>query len=239
MQKRTILARYRFLWSLLLCMILLLSAVGVTYARYQINSSQSLQLTYGAQTDQVYISQVEEDTEEESEASAENVSEGSSDDGSDGMNPEDGVAAASLDDEEEAAEQNENTDAEATKEEYVMKFKISNGASADDYCTYDQIVALSLFATLGLEDPDDYTITLTDGEMVYNAEWFEVKEGSNLYTLYGPGWIYRFYNGAGEEASWYLPGGRLVERELSVTIVGASKMPAALSLIASAKPGEL
>lgn len=135
----------------------------------------------------------------------------------------------------------EGTEDAVTEEEnvYVMNFELSNGTSAEEYCSYDQIAALSLFATVGLENPENYTLTLTDSGLTYSASCFEVVEGTTLYSLYGPGWVYRFYNAAGEELTWTLPGGQLINRQMTLTVTGTSELPVALSLIASAKPEKL
>lgn len=122
---------------------------------------------------------------------------------------------------------------------YEMYFELSNGISSEDYCTYDQIAALSLFATVGLKNPENYTITLTGSGLTYTASCFEVVEGTTLYSLYGPGWVYRFYNKAGEELTWELSGSQFINRQMKLTVTGTSELPAALSLIASAKPGKV
>ena len=204
----------QFSMALLLCVALMTAALGTTYARYKMDSSRAFKMTYEAKTDQVYIRAVENiDTVDAEDVDTENVS------------AENGDA--------------ENASTEATKENFEMEFVLSNGTARDSYCTYDQTATLSMFATLGLEEPENYTITLTDGWTVYEAECRKVAEGTVWYSLYGPGWIYSFYNEAGEEISWHLSGTRFIEKKMVITIEGESELPAALSLIASAKPEEI
>ena len=120
----------------------------------------------------------------------------------------------------------------------AMAFEISNGISEEEYCSYSQIATISLFATVGLENPENFKVILKDGELNFEAVCMEVTEGSKLYSAYGPGWVYRFYNKAGEELKWQLVGERLSSRQMMIVIEGSSELPTALHLIASAKPGE-
>ena len=124
-------------------------------------------------------------------------------------------------------------------EDYTMEFMLSNGTAEDSFCPYDQRITLSLFATLGLDKPENVTITLTDGWSVYTAECRKVAEGTAWYTRYGPGWVYSFYNEAGEEISWHLTGTRWIEKKMTITVNGESEMPAALSLIANVVPCDI
>lgn len=118
-----------------------------------------------------------------------------------------------------------------------MDFILSNGNSEGDHCTYDQTASLCLFVTLGAESPENYQVTLIDGKVVYESQWFEVAEGSSLYRVYGPGWLLRFYNSAGEEASWNLSGKKYVNYQMYIQMEGNSGYLTRFELMASAKPG--
>ncbi|MBO5068752.1 MAG: hypothetical protein J6C37_00065 [Roseburia sp.] len=197
-----------FLMVFLFCGALFLLVLGTSLARYQENKSKELLFHYEAKSEQIYITKID-DTDAASEGdSMEVVSEGES---------------------TEAGGEEENT--------YVVNFLLANGAEENSYCTYDQIASLSLFATIGVGNPEEFTITLTDGGNTYAAVYSEVVEGTTMYSLYGPGWIYRFYNEAGEELSWFFPGTQYVSRQMTLTVEGACELPTALSLIANAKPG--
>lgn len=121
----------------------------------------------------------------------------------------------------------------------VIHFMLTNQDEEGGYCTYDQVATLSLHATIGTTAPENFKVTLTDGETVYNARYEKVVAGSTLESQYGPGWLYRFYNEAGEELSWYFAGGQSVAREMTMTIVGKSELPTKIDLMVSARPGEL
>lgn len=121
----------------------------------------------------------------------------------------------------------------------VVEFVLSNGTSAEDYCTYDQMASLAVFATIGVENPENLMMTLYDGGAGYMASCSEISEGSAYYNMYGPGWIYRFYTEAGEEVSWHFPGIQRISRQMYITITGTSELPANLSFITSAKPGTI
>ena len=78
---------------------------------------------------------------------------------------------------------------------------------------------------------------LNDGQNNYTASPFAIIEGMVDYETYGPGWMYRFYNEAGEELSWPFVGGILQTREFTLTVTGQSEAVAALRLNAYASPG--
>lgn len=132
----------------------------------------------------------------------------------------------------------ESLNGEETQEGYRrLEFVLSNGNSEEDHCTFDQTATLLLFATAGVESSENYKVSLTDGEVVYESQWFQVVEGSSLYAEYGPGWILRFYNPSGEEASWHLFGEKFVHYNMYIQIEGKSNYPAVFHLIANGKPG--
>ncbi len=129
----------------------------------------------------------------------------------------------------------ESGETEAATTEFVL----SNGTAAENYCSYDQKASISVFATIGLGNPDNFIITLVDGSTSYVASYTAVVKGTALYSNYGPGWIYHFYDANGEEITWEFPGNKFIERQMKIIVVGASEAPAALNLIVSAKPNEV
>lgn len=122
---------------------------------------------------------------------------------------------------------------------YVLDFLLCNGTSKENCSVSDQNASLVLFATVGIEDPEDVEITLSDGQSDYSAEASEVIDGSVWDNTYGSGWIYRFYNDAGEELSWSLSGGVFIYRQMRLTVKGTSESTAMLSLIATSRPGAI
>ena len=121
---------------------------------------------------------------------------------------------------------------------FTMNFVLSNGESEEEYWTYNQEASLSIFATVGLEDPMRYTLVLMDGSVNYTATYSEVKKGSDLYSKYGPGWIYHFYDESGEEIKWQFSGNQFMERQMKVIVTGANTAPTALNFIVHTNPGE-
>lgn len=203
---------------LLICMAFLTAAVGTAYARFRMDSSKTLQLTYESEADQVYIRAVEKVDTVSQALEVQNTE--------------------SQDTEDRNGESTETSEAEKEADSFRMEFVLSNGTAEDSYCKNDQTVTLLLFATIGLENPENFTITLTDDWTVYEASCRQAVEGSAWYSLYGPGWIYSFCNEAGEEITWHLSGTRFIEKKMVITIEGESELPAALNLIANARPGE-
>ena len=129
------------------------------------------------------------------------------------------------------------TAAEKKEDLQVIEFLLSNGEDEKNYCDYDQVATLLLFATLGLENPEDLKITLNDGADAYTAKCQPVTENSVYYSMYGPGWIYQFYNSAGEELNWHFSGTNYIERKMFIMIEGTSNLPVNLNLIVNGKPG--
>ncbi|MBO5159526.1 MAG: hypothetical protein J6B94_08045 [Lachnospiraceae bacterium] len=121
----------------------------------------------------------------------------------------------------------------------VIEFVLSNGTKEEEHCTYDQIASLAMFATAGMGNTENYVITLHDGGNSYTAKCQEVLKGSAFYEMYGPGWVYRFCNDAEEEVTWQFSGTNYIQRQMFITVEGTSELPAALNLIASARPGEI
>ena len=117
----------------------------------------------------------------------------------------------------------------------IMKFILSN-ETEKGHCSYDQLVKLSLRTTLGIADPENLLITLTDGANVYQASSCPIVEGTSLYSQYGAGWFYQFYNEAGEELSWDFSGTSLSEREMMLTVTGVVPETAMLSLVVDSRP---
>lgn len=120
----------------------------------------------------------------------------------------------------------------------IMKFVLSN-ETEEGHCSYDQRVKLSLRTTLGVVEPENLLITLTDGSDVYQASSLPIVEGTNLFNQYGAGWFYRFYNEAGEEIVWDFSGARLIEREMMIAVTGVVPETAMLSLVVEARPAEI
>ena len=121
---------------------------------------------------------------------------------------------------------------------YSAQFALSNGTDSGDYYEYDQKATLSMVATIGLGNPNDFIVTLVDGGASYTAICTEVLEGTEHYNIYGPGWVYHFYDSTGKEVEWQFPGTQYVERKMEINVIGATEMPAALNIIVQARPGQ-
>lgn len=216
----------RFAVVLLFAGVLITLLLGTAYARYEAHKSQEFAMTYEGSGSQVYlrflVTQEEATSEElEEETIAEEAEE------------------EDLADDAETENEQTGTEEEQKKEKVtqVIPVILSNGTSKDEYCSHDLLASISVFVTLGAQDPENVRITLTDGDIVYESEYIEVVEGSQLYSMYGPGWNYSFHNEMGEEVTWQLSGSLFIERQLTITVEGSSELPTALHLVASGKPG--
>lgn len=204
----------RFLTTFLLCIAFISLTFGITYSRYEASLSKTFALQYEAQSGHIYIRSVEKNDSEIPENQ-------------------------SVVGETAATEEIENSESNDVLENaYAVEFIISNGSDKENYCTYDQEATLSLFATIGLGNPENFIITLADGNTTYLASCSEVVKGTELYTTYGPGWMYHFYDAEGNEITWAFPGTQLIERQMKIIILGSSEMPAAMNLIVGAQPSE-
>lgn len=213
-QKRKIKAWLYLLSAVLLCGFFITVSWGAVQARYESEMQKEVSLEYQAKTNQIYL------------RSAEKNEDGSIRTASDG-------SFLPLGSWQPKTDEMGNTE----EDTYVLDFLLSNG-NGKGYCIYDQSASLMLVATSGLADPANLKIVLTDGKFHYSARYVSVKEGTAAYETYGPGWIYRFYNEAGEEISWEFSGRKMAVKELTITVTGTSEFPAALSLVASAGPEE-
>ena len=127
----------------------------------------------------------------------------------------------------------------APEEQITSAYFVLSNKDGEKFCGYDQKATLSMVATIGLGNPNDFMITLVDGGASYMAVCSEIIEGTELYATYGPGWIYHFYDSAGEEVEWQFPGNQLIERVMQIMVIGASEMPATLNLIVNARASEI
>ena len=121
---------------------------------------------------------------------------------------------------------------------FTTEFVLANGTDEEDYLPYDQAASLSIVATVGLGNPVECVLTLVDGTVSYQASYEEVLAGTKLYSEYGPGWVYHFYDENGKEIEWQFSGKKYMERQMKVVVNGVSQAPAALNLIVDTKPVE-
>lgn len=124
---------------------------------------------------------------------------------------------------------------------YDLPLLLTNGTNGENgiaCCGYDQQAEISLVATSGLLAPENARITLMVEGITYQAQATELKAGSALYTAYGPGWEFRFYDAQGRSLTWDLPGGRLSTVSMTLRVEGDAEYPTLLTLMASARPGD-
>lgn len=107
--------------------------------------------------------------------------------------------------------------------ESILPFLVSNGISSE-FSQTDVRITIQLAATEGILDGKNLTLQLAvvDGETepVYSSRAEQIKEGTTLYDEFGGGWLYRFYDDAGNEMSWTLEGGQLSEFSGELHIAG-------------------
>lgn len=106
-----------------------------------------------------------------------------------------------------------------------LAFLVTNGKPQDGetqaaFAQEDLTLTLRLTATEGVGDAGNIKLFLRIGDeesAVYAAAAERIQEGTALYSQFGDGWIYRFFDTDGQELQWTLPGGVL--SELSATLI--------------------
>lgn len=117
--------------------------------------------------------------------------------------------------------------------EYTVDVVISNAENAERFCMEDQSASLKIFATLGIANPESISIKLIADNEEYTAVPAAVEKNTPLHISYGDGWVFRFYNAAGEELKWTLRGNEVSTEKITVIISGNTAESASLSLILS------
>jgi 3D (Asp-Asp-Asp) domain-containing protein len=114
-----------------------------------------------------------------------------------------------------------------TEDGYRMGFTLSNGVSAKLCASESQTVSVRVFATAeeiaateetAAVENKESTLTLTVDGYTLNGAATAVTEDSVFYKKYGPGQLYCFCTGAGEEMDWTLLGGVFSEIPMELTV---------------------
>jgi hypothetical protein len=234
-QNRKSKIKLNVLAAFLLCGIFLVITVGSAYAHYETTVSKDFKFQYKAETGQVYIRSVDP-AEIEQSVKDEESTETTDEETEVPENEQTDIGSENNENQEENV--SEETANNFVENVYSAHFVLANGTDLKDYCEYDQKATLSMVATVGLGNPNDFIVMLIDGGSSYTAICTEVLEGTEVYNTYGPGWVYQFYDSTGEEVEWQFPGTQYIERKMEIVVIGASEMPAVLNLIVQAKPGE-
>lgn len=115
-----------------------------------------------------------------------------------------------------------------------LEFSVSNGTSTKDFAIRDQQVTVQLIASLNIQNPEALTVSLVtldeEGrEVIYYGVPEEIRRGSALHGLYGPGWVYTFVDENDVGQTFFLKGNRLSYHNITVSVEGYVE-PALLSI---------
>lgn len=102
----------------------------------------------------------------------------------------------------------------------VLNFQVTNG-TADNFCSEPLRFCVRVAASLGIQNPENVTMTLQIGEKKYTAKATQIQEGSTRFVTFGPGWVYGFYDSNDMELTWELLGGRLSKVDAVLTVEGS------------------
>ena len=122
------------------------------------------------------------------------------------------------------------------QESYEFSFAVANGTGDREYTAYDQDVVLNCFATIGLGDPDNVTLTLEHGGNRYEGTASKAEPGSAVYEKNGPGYLFSFPDETGKPVSFTLPGGEVRFLEFTLRLSGGAEEDTLLSVSAAGVP---
>lgn len=191
-------------------MLILIISASTSLARYEASTGKTLTFTYQAVADQIHLLNGEKDVN------------GSVIMAEDGSFRNLGTWVLNTDEKGQVIDNS-----------YVLDFILANGTNKSNACSYDQYAGLVVFTSLGVENPENIDVVLNSGNLEFKATATEVKEGTAIYSKYGPGWIFTFSNKSNEELVFNLPGGVLSYKDLRLTVTGAGAENASISLIAT------
>lgn len=117
-----------------------------------------------------------------------------------------------------------------------LTFTIANGTGADNFAGENQRIHLRLIGSLGIWDGSEtFTVKLQvpSEEDPEETETFEatvtrIREGSPMYTTFGDGWVFAFFDEEGEELGWLLEGGVFDSVTMTLSLEGAALSEAGL-----------
>ena len=117
-----------------------------------------------------------------------------------------------------------------------LTFAVANGTSEQSYSAVDQDVSICLIASPGVWDGErtvriklEIPSAQTEGQTEQiEAVATPIEEGAPLHRVFGEGWVFRFYNSAGKEYSWQLPGGMLSAVQITLVMEGEATVDPSL-----------
>lgn len=121
-----------------------------------------------------------------------------------------------------------------------LEFTIANGTAPDTFAKENQRVSLRLIGSLGiLEGNEKFSVILqlppeedaedTDEPKQIKATITRIQEGSPMFTTFGDGWVFDFFDEEEREAvSWLLEGGALNTVTLTLILEGVTANEASL-----------
>lgn len=115
---------------------------------------------------------------------------------------------------------------EGVENGYALDFCLKNTTTGSEASNRMQEVSISVFATIGdtkLSEGENTEVLLKVHETIYRATAEKVEKNSIIWTKYGEGTLYRFYNETGEEICWTFPEGQGVTIPMQLTVNGSEK----------------
>lgn len=103
---------------------------------------------------------------------------------------------------------------------YFLRFWLSNAKDPNNYVQKDLHIALRVVSTVS-ESPAEVRLLSSGGEYIGKPK--PITKGTLFWRQYGDGYLYSFYNEAGEELCWTLKGGELSQTEMCLTVTGGTE----------------
>ena len=102
----------------------------------------------------------------------------------------------------------------------ILDFSIANGVSRERFAKRTQEVSVYLAVGSSIGASGEIAIELLCDGSAFVGKAEEIKEDSHLYSTFGPGWVYRFYDNDGKEMLFTLEGEAFCFENFTLTVKG-------------------
>ena len=100
----------------------------------------------------------------------------------------------------------------------TLQFVVTNADSAEKFAAEDQYALVRLYGSLGLGAGENLTAELTVDGVTYTAVPRPVDVDSPVYTSFGEGWVYCFFDASGNEMRWLLEGDTFSAKQMQLRV---------------------
>ena len=112
-----------------------------------------------------------------------------------------------------------SSESESSGDWQGKKFVLSNFSDEDKNTAEQPALSayVTVLATAGIEDPDSMEMVLELDGVSYTGQAEPVRENTELYRAFGPGWCYTFSDAEGAEPVFSFPAREQTEIQFEIT----------------------